>query len=622
MYIIMSLANYINPAGVVEFSKLELRLDPTEGDDAAQYKDTFEYNSRSNAAYLSTYDNSNNGVLLPTIPLYSAETMVVEEDQRLSGQITYYKSGSNKFNQILTWWDASDNPTNTSSVQIVEWTFDPSSNTHQPEEPGQFILNFENLIVPPSAIAIGVAIEILDGASMQVTWVSGSTTIKNTMSEQTNPSYDMVVTQKILGGGGTTGAISQLEADVSALQANKLNVSGGTMAGDLDMGGQKITNLASIEGFTTNINSNVVYIGMEATDTSNARMTLSGAGSGDLYIQPPTEACVRFAPNESSSYALSVDFSGSANVDITAPLTCTTIVASDSVNVYSEAYGMGTIDSGLNLYGTNDEGINFEVQDVSNAMRIGADGSIGIGTTTPTATLDISGTCIVSGGETTFDGVDGNGNSVYVNGGNLSMNNKRITTLAQPSMPSDAATKSYVDSHSGTQTTGWYEYYHGPKWEFAGQNGTGDGYAQKFVKIDPSLYSSSCVVEVSMYGNLIGYVEGHAGFPPDNHMSCLVTLLSWNSGTAVPSVAPDISGSILTNSTRNITTTNNPTTDATFGYFPFYYKSIFPITDILPGDDGFAFATKIDWYINQTYPMAVFGFTLHAKVYEGAAIAQ
>lgn len=37
------------------------------------------------------------------------------------------------------------------------------------------------------------------------------------MSEQTNPSYDMVVTQKILGGGGTTGAISQLEADVSAL---------------------------------------------------------------------------------------------------------------------------------------------------------------------------------------------------------------------------------------------------------------------------------------------------------------------------------------------------------------------------------------------------------------------
>ena len=53
-------------------------------------------------------------------------------------------------------------------------------------------------------------------------------------------------------------------------------------------------------------------------------------------------------------------------------------------------YGIGTNANQLNVYGKGTAGINFQVSNVSNAMVIDSNGRVGIGTTSPSAPLEIS----------------------------------------------------------------------------------------------------------------------------------------------------------------------------------------------------------------------------------------
>jgi len=333
----MSFANYFQD-GILSVPKIDIEAEPIEPDDAAQFKDTFEYKSRADVAYLSPYQMTPAGNILPKIALYT-DNLVRDENQRLSGHISYFRSGSDKFSQDLIYFDASGNPHNL-QAPVAEWAFDGSLNSYQPNSSNQFTMYFNDLEIPEDAVEITIKITTLDGNNMICKWASSEATIRNVLTIN-SASYSMNVTQNLLDPSGLDRNIDILEADVAVLQTEmpqKLDLTGGTLTGELQ---------------------------------------------SDYLIK--------------------------TNDDIEA----------SSVYVFSNQYGIGTLPNALNVFGLNAEGINFEVQDASNAMCIKENGSVGIGTSNPVGTLDVSGSFAVLGLQTSLEGKDGDGVSLYIGGDTL-----------------------------------------------------------------------------------------------------------------------------------------------------------------------------------------------------------
>ena len=96
-----------------------------------------------------------------------------------------------------------------------------------------------------------------------------------------------------------------------------------------------------------------------------------------------------------------------------------------------EIFRFGQATSGLNIYG----GYSSTGVTIDQDGNIATSGSVGIGTTSPTHTLNILGTTNITG--------------LSYFGANLSMGGFQINNLGTPTQTTDAATKAYVDSVTG-----------------------------------------------------------------------------------------------------------------------------------------------------------------------------
>lgn len=238
-----------------------------------------------------------------------------------------------------------------------------------------------------------------------------------------------------------------------AASSSNLDVSSDSGTGAINLLTETLT-IAGGEGIDTSISGNTITIAAELATSSNAGIaTFNTNGfvvtSGDVALKSDVVQSITTDSGALTVASNAISILGGEGVDVTHSGTTITVAAELAT---SSNAGVATFNTASFDVTTGD--VTIKTAGVSNSQL--ANSSLTVGSTT----ISLGGTSTTLAGLTqvTVDNIDINGNTISATNtdgnvvlqpagsGTVDVSSKRITSVAEPTQTTDAATKGYVDA--------------------------------------------------------------------------------------------------------------------------------------------------------------------------------